>query len=55
MLAKGEAMAPGIMPDTTVRENGTDWLAWLYARVQLDEAAALIETGLTAYGNVAKP
>ena len=56
MLAKGEAMAPGIMPESTVGENGTEWLAWLYARIQLDEAAALlIETGSTADGNVARP
>ena len=55
MLAKGKAMAPDIMPESIVRENGTDWLAWLYARVQLDEAAALIETESTAGSNVAKP
>jgi len=55
MLDKGNALAPAIMPEKVVRENGSDWLAWLYARVQLDEAAALIETESTARSNVAKP
>ena len=52
MLDKGNALAPALMPEKVVRENGSDWLAWLYARVQLDEAAALIEPESTARSNV---
>jgi hypothetical protein len=55
MLDKGNALAPAIMPEKVARENGSDWLAWLYACVQLDEAAALIDTESTARSNVAKP
>lgn len=55
MLDKGNALAPAIMPEEVVRENGSDWLAWLYARVQLDEAAALIKKESMADSNVAKP
>jgi serine/threonine protein kinase/Tfp pilus assembly protein PilF len=42
LLAKGDALAPKIdfLPNT---ENiGADWLPWLFARISLDEAAALI-------------
>jgi serine/threonine protein kinase len=45
MLARGEKMAPRIMPARVAQSPGNDWLAWLYARIQLDEARALIESG----------
>jgi len=44
MLAQGETLAPRIMPASVVEDMGDAWLAWLFARIQLDEATALIET-----------
>jgi hypothetical protein len=44
MLARGEKLAPRIMPASVAQNPGNDWLAWLYARIQLDEATALIES-----------
>jgi serine/threonine protein kinase len=44
MLAAGEALAPRLMPASVVEDPGTSWLAWLFARIQLDEAEALINT-----------
>jgi tetratricopeptide (TPR) repeat protein len=46
LLAKGEALAPRSMPATIAEDPGNSWEAWLYARIQLDEAAALIQPGL---------
>ncbi|HXJ56307.1 MAG TPA: hypothetical protein VNU68_06550, partial [Verrucomicrobiae bacterium] len=42
MLAAGEALAPRQMPANVTEDPGTAWLAWLYARIQLDEAELLI-------------
>jgi tetratricopeptide (TPR) repeat protein len=50
MLAKGNALAPSIMPLTIAEDPGNAWLAWLYARIQLDEAAAFIEFPTAAQG-----
>jgi len=47
MLAKGNSLAPREMPSRIAEDLGDAWLAWLYARVQLDEAAALIQPGST--------
>jgi Flp pilus assembly protein TadD len=47
MLAKGDALAPTIMPASIAEDPTNAWLAWLYARIQLDEATALIEPGAT--------
>jgi hypothetical protein len=44
MLAQGDALVPRIVPASTVADMRDAWLAWLFARIQLDEAAALIET-----------
>jgi len=51
MLAKGEALAPnlGSAPDT--RDIGESWVAWLMARISLDEAAAFTRSGPTSDGN----
>jgi tetratricopeptide (TPR) repeat protein len=43
MLAKGEALVPGIMPQNVAEDPGDTWLAWLYPRITLDEAGALIQ------------
>ena len=45
MLAKGELLAPREMPATVAGDPGSAWLAWLFARVQLDEANALVNAG----------
>ncbi len=47
MLAKGDILAPSIMPLSIAEDPGNAWLAWLYARIQLDEATALIQPGPT--------
>ena len=51
MLAKGATMAPPIMPLSIAEDPGNAWLAWLFARIQLDEATALIQPGSTTDGN----
>ena len=43
MLARGEKLAPPVMPARVAQSPGNDWLAWLFARIQLDEAKALID------------
>ncbi len=55
MLAKGNQLAPRIMPTGIAGEPGSGWLAWLYARIQLDEATALIQPGLATDNNSNKP
>jgi hypothetical protein len=42
MLAAGEKLAPRLMPASVAEDPGTPWLVWLYARIQLEEAEALI-------------
>jgi hypothetical protein len=43
MLAKGDALAPQDIPTSVAENPGNDWLAWLFARIELDEAAKLIQ------------
>jgi tetratricopeptide (TPR) repeat protein len=43
MFANGEKLAPPVMPARVVQDTKDAWLAWLFARIQLDEAGALIE------------
>jgi hypothetical protein len=49
-LGKGDALAPGLSP-----EKGTDlgesWVAWIMARVSLNEATKLIQAGATLKEN----
>jgi tetratricopeptide (TPR) repeat protein len=54
-LAEGDTLAPIILPAQEVEDPGNAWLVWLFARVQLDEAAALIQPGMTADGAANKP
>jgi serine/threonine protein kinase len=42
MLSKGEALAPNVTPERGTEKVGGSWVAWLFARIALDEAAALI-------------
>jgi tetratricopeptide (TPR) repeat protein len=44
MLAKGDTLAPPIMPVSIAEDPSNAWLAWLYARIQLDEATALVDS-----------
>jgi tetratricopeptide (TPR) repeat protein len=43
LLAKGNELAPSVMPPGIKQQLGNEWLGWLHARVQLEEAAALIQ------------
>jgi len=45
MLAKGNELAPNVLPQQDAEDPGNSWLAWLFARVSLDEATALIQSG----------
>jgi tetratricopeptide (TPR) repeat protein len=47
MLAHGDVLAPREMPARAAEDTGNAWLAWLYARIQLDEASGLIQFGST--------
>jgi tetratricopeptide (TPR) repeat protein len=42
-LARGEEAAPRSMPASIAEDPGDAWQAWLFARIQLDEANALIQ------------
>src|SRR5437868_4672657 len=42
MIAKGEKLAPAQLPPLVAEEPGNAWLAWLFARISLDEANELI-------------
>jgi Flp pilus assembly protein TadD len=44
-LAKGDELTPAISPESGVSDLGESWVAWLMARISLDEAAKLIELG----------
>jgi serine/threonine protein kinase/tetratricopeptide (TPR) repeat protein len=48
MLAKGETLAPGIVRESDAVDVGESWVAWLFARISLDEAAALTHPALPA-------
>jgi serine/threonine protein kinase len=50
MLAKGEESAPPVMPSTIAEDPSNVWQGWLYARIQLEEAAALIKPSTLAAG-----
>ena len=46
-LVRGDALAPGISPEKGAVDLGESWVAWLMARISLDEAAKLIQVGST--------
>jgi len=48
MLAKGDALAPNIQPASQAVDLGDSWVAWLMARISLDEAGSLIQPGAAA-------
>jgi myo-inositol-1-phosphate synthase len=53
MLAKGDLLAPREMPARVADDTGNAWLAWLYARIQLDEALALVNASPTESNSTA--
>jgi hypothetical protein len=50
-LAKGDASAPGLLPEDGTRDLGESWVAWLFARISLDEATVLIYPAPAAESN----
>jgi len=44
VLGKGNEIAPPVMPARDAIDPGQAWLAWVFSRVSLDEAAALFES-----------
>jgi tetratricopeptide (TPR) repeat protein len=55
MFAKGDQLAPKEMPFRVADDPDNAWLAWLYARIQLDETAALIQPASTQQGTSNRP
>jgi eukaryotic-like serine/threonine-protein kinase len=55
MLAKGDALAPNLLPSRDDEDLGESWVAWLFARVSLDEATALIQSGSTSESSSNRP
>jgi hypothetical protein len=41
-LANGNSLAPGLLAEHDGEDLGESWVAWLIARISLDEATALI-------------
>jgi serine/threonine protein kinase/tetratricopeptide (TPR) repeat protein len=55
MFARGEGLAPPTMPATISEDPGNGWLAWLFARDSLDEAAVLLRSGSAEVTSPGKP
>jgi eukaryotic-like serine/threonine-protein kinase len=55
MLAKGDSLAPVFLPASDTRDIGESWVAWLFARISLDEATELIQSGSTTKSNSNQP
>jgi serine/threonine protein kinase len=43
MLSKGDLLAPSFLPGNDTKDIGESWVAWLFARISLDEADALVQ------------
>ncbi len=54
-LAKGDALAPKFVLASDTDELGESWVAWLFARISLDEATALIQSGSTPGSQSSRP
>jgi len=52
-LADGDAASPKFSPEH--EDLGESWVAWLMARISLDEAAALIQPGPTPGSQSSQP
>jgi tetratricopeptide (TPR) repeat protein len=54
-LAEGNKLVPNLSPERTAHDLGESWVAWILARISLDEAAELFQTGSTIDGNSNQP
>lgn len=54
MLRQGNDLSPLGIPARDTEDPGKAWLAWVFARISLDEAAALIESSSPAENDVDK-
>lgn len=52
MLSAGDALAPKLQPGHEPVDIGEAWVAWLFARISLDEASTLIQSGSTTATNL---
>jgi hypothetical protein len=55
MLDKGDSLTPNILPAHQAVDLGDSWVAWLLARISLDEATALIQPASKTESNSQKP
>jgi len=55
MLELGNTVTARIYPVRYQDDPEDAWAAWLFARISLDEATALIRTNPTTYGNATRP
>jgi hypothetical protein len=55
MLVKGDSLAPGFLSTSDTEDIGESWVAWLFARISLDEAAGLIQSKSTTDNNSNRP
>jgi len=51
VLAGGEELAPEVSATSGPVDLGDSWLGWLFARISLDEARALIQSGSVSGGS----
>ena len=54
-LGKGDALAPAFSPERGVDDLGESWVAWLMARISLDEATKLLQAGSAVQENSNPP
>jgi hypothetical protein len=55
MLDKGDSLTPNILRSHEAVDLGDSWMAWLLARISLDEATALIQPASKTESNSQKP
>ncbi len=55
MFAKANTFAPGFMPASIAEDPTNEWQGWLYARIQLEEAAAMFESEHVSDSNSRPP
>jgi eukaryotic-like serine/threonine-protein kinase len=55
MIVKGNTLAPSVVLGRGDVDLGESWVAWLFARISLDEAAALIQPGSTVDSSSNRP
>jgi len=55
MLEKGDSLTPNISPSNDHVDLGDSWVAWLFARISLDEATALIQRASKPDSNSQEP